>query len=151
MLGRNELKHGFGFTFKLELAPNRAIGAPGENDDRYWLTTDRFLVNASGRRLIGRDHRWDDESDGYLIGQDGGLFFGGRNAVAAYGGLVPLFTPNPWSEGSSGSHTDDVTFAGDHQLLMNARTDSGLGIRVLSAMEIGFLRDLGYRVVDITR
>lgn len=139
----HELLHSFGFL--------SMVGEPGDNDNRYWLTTDRFLVNANGRRLIGRDYRWDDEADGYLTGQDGGLFFGGRNAVAAYGGLVPLFAPDPWSEGSSANHTDDVTFAGDHQLMMNARTDTGPGIRVLSAIEIGFLRDLGYRIVDVTR
>ncbi|MGU3501788.1 Ig-like domain-containing protein [Mycobacterium sp. C31M] len=139
----HELLHSFGFM--------SMIGGPGDNEDRHWLTTDRFLVTANGKRPIGRDYRWDDDFDGHLVGQDGGLYFGGKNAVAAYGGPVPLFTPDPWSDGSSGSHTDDVTFAGDQQLLMNARTDSGLGVRVLSAMEIGVLRDLGYRVVDISR
>lgn len=139
----HELLHSFGFM--------SMIGGPGDNANRYWLTTDRFLRNAKGETLIGRDYRWDEDDNGYLVGQDGGLYFGGRNAVAAYGGLVPLFTPNPWAEGSSGSHTDDVTFAGDAQLLMNARTDSGLGVRVLSALEIGVLRDLGYTVVNVSR
>lgn len=139
----HELLHSFGFM--------SMIGGPGNNANRYWLSTDRFLRNAKGETLIGRDYRWDEDDNGYLVGQEGGLYFGGRNAVAAYGGLVPLFTPNPWAEGSSGSHTDDVTFAGDAQLLMNARTDSGLGVRVLSALEIGVLRDLGYTVVNVSR
>lgn len=135
----HELLHSFGFM--------SMIGKPGDNGNRYWLTTDRFLVTANGKRPIGRDYRWDDEFDGYLTGQDGGLYFGGRYAVAAYGGYVPLYTPSPWSDGSSGSHTDDVTFAGDEQLLMNARTDTGPGIRVLSPLEVGLLRDIGYILV----
>lgn len=34
---------------------------------------------------------------------------------------------------------------------MNAMTGTGLGIRVLSALEIGMLRDLGYVVVPVSR
>ncbi|MCV7154992.1 hypothetical protein [Mycolicibacterium pyrenivorans] len=74
------------------------------------------------------------------------MYFGGKHAVAAYGGLVPLYTPAPWAGGSSGSHLDDATFTGSDQKMMNARTDYGLGIRVLSAVEIGILRDLGHQV-----
>ncbi|MCV7424853.1 hypothetical protein H7K45_30365 [Mycobacterium yunnanensis] len=63
------------------------------------------------------------------------------------GGLVPLYTPGPWQQGSSMSHLDDDTFIGADQQMMNARTDSGLGVRVLSPIELGILKDIGYTVV----
>ena len=68
--------------------------------------------------------------------------------MAAYGGYVPLYTPRPWEPGSSTSHLDDDTFTGSQTQLMNAVTDSGLGIRVLSPIELGILKDLGYTVTD---
>ncbi|WP_245234125.1 Ig-like domain-containing protein [Mycobacterium sp. PS03-16] len=135
----HELMHSFGFLSYLD--------APGENDGDTWALYDRFIRTSDGRRPIDGGYEWDTRYDPNLIGTDGGLYFAGRKAVAGYdGALVPIFTPDPWSEGSSGSHLDDFTFTGDNQLMMNARTDTGLGIRVLSPMEIGILRDLGYQV-----
>ncbi|WP_237166408.1 Ig-like domain-containing protein [Mycolicibacterium hippocampi] len=135
----HELLHSFGFLSNAE--------PPGENTERNWAFFDRFLVTEEGIRPIGAFYRWRSSDDPKLIGDDGGLFFGGANAIAAYGGLVPLFTPDPWSGGSSMSHLDDDTFTGDNQMLMNAATGTGLGIRVLSAIELGILEDLGYNVV----
>lgn len=135
----HELLHSFGFLSYTE--------APGDNERVAWATFDRFVVTRQRERPITRDHEWDTDFDPYLIGHDGGLFFAGRHATEAYGGdLVPLYSPDPYEEGSSGSHLDDVTFAGANQMLMNAMTDRGLGVRVLSPIEIGILRDLGYRV-----
>lgn len=134
----HELMHSFGFL--------SLTGEPGDNDNRYWTIFDSFVVTADRVRPINRRYQWDSDFDPYLIGEDGGLYFGGANAVEAYGDLVPLFTPDPWVEGSSGSHLDDFTFTGPDQLMMNANTDTGPGVRVLSALELGILRDLGYQV-----
>lgn len=139
----HELLHSFGFL--------SGIGEAGDNEDRNWVILDRFVVTAAGDRPIGRNFRWDSDFDGHLVGQDGGLYFSGRHAAAAYGGFVPLYYPSLWEPGSSAHHTDDITFAGEDQLLMNAMTGTGLGIRVLSALEIGMLRDLGYVVVPVSR
>ena len=139
----HELLHSFGFL--------SGIGDAGDNEGRNWVILDRFVVTAAGDRPIGRNFLWDSDFDGYLVGQDGGLYFSGRNAVAAYGGFVPLYYPSPWEPGSSAHHTDDITFAGEDQLLMNAMTGTGLGVRVLSALEVGMLRDLGYLVVPVSR
>lgn len=35
-------------------------------------------------------------------------------------------------------------------MMMNAKTDTGLGIRVFSPVEVGILRDLGFTVVPQT-
>jgi hypothetical protein len=44
------------------------------------------------------------------------------------------------------SHLDDSTFTGANQKIMNATAATGLGVRVLSAVELGILKDLGYQV-----
>lgn len=136
----HELMHSFGFL-------SYTYG-PGDNTDRQWTTFDQFMVTADGTRVISDTYRWRTVYDANLIGGNGGLYFGGPNAVAAYGGYVPLYTPDPWEEGSSVSHLDDFTFTGSDTQMMNAVTDTGLGIRVLSPVELGILRDLGYSVTD---
>ncbi|ODQ89483.1 hypothetical protein BHQ18_13700 [Mycolicibacterium flavescens] len=136
----HEFLHSFGFLTYLE--------RPGENEDwTAWPIFDSFIGTADGVRPIGADYLWNTDYDAILVGGDGGMFFGGRHATAAYGGLVPLYTPNPWQNGSSGSHLNDVVFAGGDQKLMNAATGTGPGVRVLSAFEVGILRDLGYHAV----
>ncbi|WP_347133277.1 Ig-like domain-containing protein [Mycobacterium sp. DL] len=135
----HELMHSFGFLSSLD--------APGENDDRNRAYFDRFVVTARGVRPFTLFGGWPAANDPKLGGEDGGLFFGGRNAIAAHGGLVPLYTPMPFEPGSSIAHLDDVTFTGDDQQIMNAQTGKGLIVRVFSDLELGLLEDLGYRVV----
>ena len=65
----------------------------------------------------------------------------------AYGGPVPLYTPDPWEEGSSTNHLDDNVFTGPNAQLMNAKAGKGPGIRTLCDIEVGILRDLGYFAV----
>ena len=135
----HELLHSFGFL--------SVIQAPGENAEPVWSTFDRYVRTADGRSPFTIGHRWISRYDPQLTGADGGLFFGGSNAVAAYGGLVPLYTPDPFEEGSSTSHLDDTVFTGVNEKIMNAATGTGPGVRVLSAVELRILKDLGYRVV----
>ena len=138
----HELMHSFGIIGH--------FGPPGENGDRRsWSIWDSFMVSADGAALIDADFRWPDSSDPYVLGSDGGVNFGGANAVAAYGKPVPVYSPATWAPGSSGSHLDTDTFTGDDYQLMNHRISGRgrLGIRELSPIEVGILRDLGYTVV----
>lgn len=135
----HELLHSFGFL--------SITDAPGTNQETTtWTIYDKFMVTRDGSHPINRNYQWDTDFDPNLTGGDGGLYFGGAEAVRAYGDLVPLYTPNPFSEGSSTSHLDDFTFTGDDQKVMNAKTDTGFIVRALSPVEIGILRDLGFRV-----
>ena len=61
---------------------------------------------------------------------------------------IPLYTPNPWESGSSMSHLDDDTFTGSMEKLMNATSDTGLGVRTMSPIEIAIMKDLGYHMVS---
>jgi hypothetical protein len=135
----HELVHSFGFL--------SFVGAPGTNANLGRPLFDSFVENSTSKKPIKSNYIWNTAYDPNLIGGKGGLYFGGANAVAAYGALVPLFTPDPWTSGSSMSHLDDATFTGSNQKMMNARTDTGLGVRVLSPIELGILKDLGYTVM----
>lgn len=134
----HELLHAFGFL--------SYIDERGNNSGRNWVEFDRFVVDQNGVAVIGSNFRFNTAYNTNLTGGGGGLLFGGANAVEAYGGLVPLYTPNPWEAGSSGSHVDDFTFTDAEAQLMNAATSPGPGVRVISAIELGILRDIGYSV-----
>ncbi len=136
----HELLHTFGFL--------SVVDSAGNNTSSNWTTFDSFVVTSTGTPAIGNNFAWKTAYNANLTGSNGGLYFGGPNAVAAYGGYVPLYTPSPWESGSSMSHLDDDTFTGANQKMMNASSDTGLGVRTLSAVEIGILKDLGYTLVS---
>ena len=135
----HELLHTLGFLTYVDQA--------GSNTGQSWTVFDSNLVTSNRTAVIGDGYTWNTAYNPNLTGGNGGLYFGGSNAVAAYGGLVPLYTPNAWDAGSSLSHLNDATFAGANRRLMNARSGRGLGIRVISPVEVAILQDLGYTVI----
>jgi len=135
----HELVHTLGFL--------SYVAAPGANTGQSWTMFDSFLVTADGTKVIGSDFTWNTAYDPNLTGGNGGLYFGGTDAVAAYGARVPLYTPSPWESGSSVSHLDDRTFVGVNRKMMNSQVRVGRGIRDLSPVELGILADLGYTVI----
>jgi VCBS repeat-containing protein len=142
----HEMLHALGFLSYVD-APGSSWNARGTN----WTTFDRFIVTNNKTKVIGtvlNRNRWNTAYNKNLTGSSGGLYFNGVNAIAANGGLlVPLYTPNPWESGSSVTHLDDSTFTGAKSQLMNAMADTGKGIRTISAIELGILKDLGYTVI----
>jgi hypothetical protein len=137
----HELLHTFGFI--------SVVDSAGNNTGKNWTTFDSFIVTSNGTKVISDTGVWNVLYNTNLTGGSNGLYFGGANAVAAYNGHpVPLYTPNPWESGSSMSHLDDGTFIGSMTKLMNASSDTGLGVRTLSAVEIGIMKDLGYTMVS---
>lgn len=135
----HEMLHAYGFL--------AYVDQPGWNSGTNWTKFDSFIVNKSGAKVINPStYRFNAAYTTNLTGGAGGLYFGGSNAVAVYGGPVPLYTPSPWEAGSSVSHLDDNTFRGTNAQLMNAMADTGLGIRTLSPVELGILKDIGYTV-----
>lgn len=135
----HEMLHAYGFLAYVDEA--------GWNSGTTWTKFDSFIMTSAGTRVINPStYRFNIAYNGNLTGRGGGLFFGGPNAVAAYGGRVPLYTPSPWETGSSVSHLDDFTFTGAKAQMMNALADTGPSPRTLSAVEIGILKDLGYTV-----
>ncbi|MEE9330462.1 MAG: hypothetical protein V3V30_10025 [Parvularculaceae bacterium] len=141
----HEFSHAIGWGASVQQDGSDLFGN-GLNSPGEWSQYDQFLTDSQGEPVIDRMTLLNGLGAEYLnraSGEDGGLFFGGPNAIAANGGLVPLYTPNPFEPGSSVSHldSDNPLFAG---LLMLPSISTGLGPRVYSAVELGILRDLGY-------
>lgn len=132
----HEMMHAYGFT--------SALVEPGNNTRRSWPLFTSGMFDAYGTKLIDDSYRFNTALDVNLTGGGGGLYFAGANAVDAYGGLVPLYTPYVWDTGSSGSHLDD--YFSDGPQLMEPNIGTGPGIRVLSPIEQGILQDIGYTV-----
>jgi len=131
-IAMHELVHTLGFLSNIEKA--------GSNTGRTWTVYDSYVVNAAGVRAINGDYTWNSAFGPNLTGSNSGLYFGGPQAVAAYLGKVPLYTPNPWASGSSLSHLSL------RNTLMSAIVSKGPGPRVLSPVELGVLADIGYTV-----
>lgn len=143
----HELAHALGF----------AAGVAEDGSDYWghslgaastWTPMDRYLADSSGALINGSYQmnvsRWNTAKVG---GSNNGLFFNGPNAIAAYGGPVPLYSPLSYEPGSSGgSHLDDGVFTGANRQLMNAMSapPGTLDARVFSSIEQGVLKDIGY-------
>ncbi|MGV0991560.1 MAG: Ig-like domain-containing protein [Mycobacterium sp.] len=137
----HEMVHSLGFL--------SGIGAPGSIDTN-WTTFDSFLSTSGGTAVINSDYSWNSAYDANLTGGNGGLYFDGTNAVAVYGGPVPLYTPGTWTSGSSVTHlkATPVKPTGTTGYLMDPSDGYGLGVRVLTPVEIGIMQDLGYTIVS---
>lgn len=112
----HELLHGLGFW--------SMVDASGQ----WWDVWDTFMTDSAGNHIIGNGIVWTGEYASNLGGGNGGLYFDGPNAVAAWGGPIPLGDP---------SHLNDPD---------NPRHVWG-GVPIVYDVEIGVLRDLGYTIV----
>lgn len=128
----HELLHTFGFISYIDPDPQYS-------GNTEWTSYDRFVVTAGNVPVINPStFQWN--------GTSSALFFNGANAVAIYGGLVPLYSPSPYEAGSSVSHLRDSSFTGANSKLMISRVSTGTGLRILSPLELAMLKDLGYNV-----
>ncbi|BBY57880.1 hypothetical protein MSAR_10160 [Mycolicibacterium sarraceniae] len=138
----HELMHTFGFISVIDSAGNNTVPT--------WTKFDKNIVNQDGASVFDGT-TFSTAYNPNLTGGNGGLYFGGPGSYA-YGANnnkpVPLYTPNPWESGSSMSHLDDDFFTGSIEKLMNAASDTGRGVRVLSPIEIAIMKDLGYTMVS---
>lgn len=130
----HELLHSLGYQAVLDSGPTSR---------KSWLTYDKFIVDQLGTRVISSRGRFNSAYAANLSGANGGLFFGGANAVAVYGGPVPL-------QALSLSHLRLSTFpyTGPTAKLMGPVAPNGKTLRVLSPVEQAILKDLGYTVVS---
>ncbi|GAY13466.1 Ig-like domain-containing protein [Mycobacterium sp. shizuoka-1] len=126
-----------------ELVHTLGFASSAIDQDPYWTTYDSFIVTSDGVHPISSDGQWNSDYTPNLTGGNGGLYLGGTHAVAAYGGLVPIYTPATVSSGASLSHLDGFG-PGLTNLVMSVPATEHP--RSLSAVELGILEDLGYTV-----
>ncbi|HEX8295974.1 MAG TPA: PEP-CTERM sorting domain-containing protein [Chthoniobacteraceae bacterium] len=148
----HELIHALGFSSNID-SSGRGLEEKASGQPDVFSTFDRFLTNQAQQNLVNLNTFAFDTSKQSTLTSGGtnnpaqGVHFSGANARAANGGApVPIFSPTPYENGSSGSHLSD-TFYNTTDLLMEAATLPGQGPRSLSAIEIGILKDLGYTMV----
>lgn len=72
---------------------------------------------------------------------DNPVYFTGENAVANYGGNVPVYAPSSFDGGSSLSHLDEDTFP---NAVMSPQLGWGKKARTPSSLEWAIMRDLGW-------
>lgn len=144
----HEFTHALGFGSEI-------FGPTGANTDRFgegaegsgspgsWSKWDQFLTdcNGSGETLVTLGS-YEVNQSAFANAQDTGGCFTGANAVAAYGGPIPLF-PNP-----DQSHLDEDTFSTPNvatNYMMKPNRDYGpQEARAWQPLEVGILTDLGY-------
>lgn len=137
----HELVHTLGFM--------TGFGNDPASIDRNWTTYDSFLAAADGSSPIGGTggtYVWNSAYSPNLTGGNGGLYFAGLNAVSAYGGPVPIYTPGTWMPGSSLLHVDPAYAPSGTIYLMDPSDGYGPGVRVVTPVELGILSDLGYTI-----
>ncbi len=142
----HELAHTLGFASDILEAGTDGFG---NTTNGRWRPFDNFITDVNGTPIID-DGSFDINSSLWTTASvggaspTGGLFFDGPNTNAANGGnRVGIYSPNPWEQGSSGSHLDDQN-AMLSGLLMLAATDTGPGPRNFSAIEEGIFKDIGF-------
>ena len=147
----HEILHTVGFSSSIDENGRDLFGTPAGEPGRF-APFDRFVGDVDGPVIdpgtaVLDAGRYSAAATGGA--GDAGLFFHGPEAIAANGGApVPLFSPEDFSDGSSISHLDDDTLAGD--FILNAATFPGEGPRGLSAIEQAILRDIGFtELVDV--
>ncbi len=153
----HELTHAIGFASDINQNGSSSWG-DAAGTPSSWAPFDQFVAHTDGTSLINGTTFALDGSNWTLdsVGGTGasGLAFNGANAVAAAGGLVYLYSPTTWKDGSSGSHLDTDFYDGTNGTIENMMNHAsshadGLDIRKYTAIEFGILKDIGYTNIVI--
>ncbi len=142
----HEFVHTMGFAGDID--PPDAAKTGGERVTK-WTEFDKFCSDEAGHLMVRTsDGYFQNGTDGADYDAQAGLTgnnmrWAGAKGKAAYTNqLVPLFSPTPWSGGSSGSHVDDTVFEGC--MMVSAGGSGGKEARTLGPVETGMMKDLGY-------
>ncbi|MFH0880669.1 MAG: hypothetical protein V2A34_13215 [Lentisphaerota bacterium] len=142
----HEFVHTLGFSGDID-PPDAA--KTGEDRVTKWTEFDKFCSDQAGDLLVRTtDGYFQNGADDTEYDARAGLtgnkmrWAGPKGKKANANQWVPIFSPTPWSEGSSGSHLDDTVFEG--KMMVSAGGGGGKEARNLSPVETGMMEDLGY-------
>ena len=149
----HEIAHGLGFfsfasVEEISIAGFSWTSGTGKlrdgNPDLPYIY-DFFVENGSKKTIMSfADPSSDLESQ--FTGND--LFWNGKKGVEANAGILPpLYAPSLWSEGSSYTHLDEMTFpAGAPNALMTPYLAKQEAIHDPGPVALGMLEDIGWTI-----
>ena len=149
----HEIAHGLGFTSFARIEEGsitRFISSSGTgrlrggNPDLPNIY-DFFVENGSEKTIMSFP---DPSSDLETQFTSNDLFWNGKKGTEANGGIFPhLHAPSSWSQGSSYTHLDEITFpAGDANSLMTPYYDNQEAIHDPGPIALGMLEDMGWTI-----
>ena len=144
----HEVLHGLGFftSFDPVTDQNGAETGEGMYSNPPAIMDDYVIQIADNAKLIDLPNNsatlWNAMQQG-----SGTVGFNGPNTLAINGSAPLIYTPNQYQQGSSMSHWDDDA-ASSLGRMMNSATGAGPSSRVLSAVTLMALKDIGWSVND---
>ncbi len=125
------------------------------NNDQ-WSVFDSYLTDKNGLPVINPQTFLLDQNVWLPAHNTGcsstggseGVYFAGPNAVATYGGPVPLFSR--WANGVGASHVDGNCNPDMSTWLMDAGVAPGSAAHGWTDVELAMLADLGYRASPVS-
>ena len=142
----HEVLHGLGFFTSFDPVTDQDGNPTGEGmfSDPPAIMDDYVIQLADNTKLIdlanNSETLWNAMQQG-----SGTVGFNGPNALAINGSAPLIYTPTTYEQGSSMSHWDDDA-ASSLGRMMNAATDSGPSSRVVDAITLMALKDIGWSV-----
>ena len=139
----HEIAHGLGFSGSMQVSGGQGVWGLGTP---YPIIYDRFTENGAGQRLI--DTAFFPNPSAVLATQltSNNIYFNGVNTNFANGGVrAPLFTPLPWSQGSSYSHLAE-SYNNTPNALMTYALPTGESIHSPGPVALGLLKDIGWNL-----
>lgn len=142
----HELAHGLGFNGSFD---DTAVGTGsfgGGTSTPYAF--DNLVVDGNGRQVDTTYTNASSALGSVLSGSTGPLRFAGAHAKAANGGVAPvLYTPTPFSAGSSTYHLDENTYpAGSANALMTPALADTEVVHDPGPIVRGMLADIGWGI-----
>ena len=146
----HELTHALGFASSItEAGDDGFVTNPGNLKGGLdvagsWAKFDEFMTNCSspGGDLIDHTTLLTNQAT-YNAAKTSAMCLNGPKAVEANGGLVAIYAPNPYQNGSSGSHLDES--GNNNGAMMKYDRDFNKDeARTYNAIEIGIMTDIGY-------
>lgn len=142
----HEVLHGLGFftSFDPVVDDNNTPTGEGMYSDPPAIMDDYVVRLADNTKLIDLENNsatlWNAMQQG-----SGTVGFNGPNTLAINGSPPFIYTPTQYEQGSSMSHWDDDA-ASSLGRMMNAATDAGPSSRVVDAITLMALKDIGWSV-----
>ncbi|MEZ4710875.1 MAG: GEVED domain-containing protein [Caldilineaceae bacterium] len=141
----HEVLHGLGFSMSFDQSQDDP--SVGVYSDPPAVIDDYVIQTAGGAKLLDLPNNSAALLSAMQAGS-GAIAYNGPNTLAVNGGATPfIFAPNPFQQGSSMSHWDD-----DHPTnlgrMMNSATGDGPSARVVDAITLMVLKDIGWSVND---